>query len=455
MKKHILLLVPDGTGVKNYLYSDALYHVDCKYTLLHDFNKNTVDYLKENTFVSEYRSLPRFRESVKEKYLRERSQLLRLQHFSEIVKNETLITNYRPKKNTLKKKLFYKAVEWNSRNKSYADIVKLDAQYLKLIRKNPVYKVLKKQLEQLQPEVIFCTHQRAIIAPYVFVAAKDLGIKTATVIYSWDNIPKARLMLRADEYYVWSQHMKEEMELFYPEIDSSLIKISGTPQFQFYKDPHQIVDREEFASRYGLDASKKWICYSGDDELTSPNDPQYLDDLASELKNNALDCDYQIVFRRCPVDYSDRFNQVLKKHHDIIKPIDPEWTDAGTYASVFPKIEDVGLLVNTVFHCEMVFNVGSTMAFDFLQFEKPCIYINYDIENNKDWSVKITYAFQHFRSMPSKEVVLWLDEKEDLIKMLQNILDSKYNLNVTKTWFDSIVSPELNLKDFVFNELIN
>jgi hypothetical protein len=35
-------------------------------------------------------------------------------------------------------------------------------------------------------------------------AAQELGIPTATFIFSWDNLPKATLVLEPDYYFVWS-----------------------------------------------------------------------------------------------------------------------------------------------------------------------------------------------------------------------------------------------------------
>jgi hypothetical protein len=37
------------------------------------------------------------------------------------------------------------------------------------------------------------------------LAAQQLGIPTATFIFSWDNLPKATMVVETD-YYVWSDH---------------------------------------------------------------------------------------------------------------------------------------------------------------------------------------------------------------------------------------------------------
>ena len=102
------------------------------------------------------------------------------------------------------------------------------------------------------PEKLFCSHQRGVQCAPVFAAAKDLGIETITVIYSWDNLPKARMALQADKYLVWSDCMKEELKLYYPEIASNQIFITGTPQFECYQHSENIIPKEAFYNQYDL-----------------------------------------------------------------------------------------------------------------------------------------------------------------------------------------------------------
>jgi hypothetical protein len=81
----------------------------------------------------------------------------------------------------------------------------------------------------------------------------------------------------------------------------------------------------------------------------------------------------------------------------------------------------------------MVVNVGSTMAFDFAMFDKPCVFINYDQENKtvKNWSVKTIYKFQHFNSMHNKNAVIWLNNKAEII---EKITQTAYNPTAMQEW---------------------
>ena len=422
-KNKVLLLFSDGVGVRNYLYSNIFTNAKEDLALFHNFDNDTIEVLKKSVSLSETIVIPEYKESIKEKFLRELICLVRLYSNAKKVDNPSLLTNWNWRQKTLSKKIFYKAIETIAPFiKKYDTILKLENSYQNAIRENSFYNDVKAILKQVQPTTVFCSHQRALKAATIFAVAKDLGIPTTTVIFSWDNLPKARLALRANHYLVWSDYMKKEMELYYPEIPSQSIIVTGTPQFEFYKNEQNIMDKEVFFKKYNLDPAKKIICFSGDDSKTSPDDPSYLNDIAKELTKTHFKDEYQILLRRCPVDFSGRFDTVVKQYTEIIREAPPLWcfNSSEEWSTVYPSIEDVKLLVSTAFYADVLVNVGSTMAFDFAMFDKPCVFINYDQENKivKNWSVKTIYQFQHFSSMPNEEAVIWLNNKTEIVEKL-------------------------------------
>lgn len=415
----IVLLFPDGVGIRNYLYSDVFKGMEKELVLFHAFDTKTEQAVKDITAIQNTISIPKYSESLKEKFLRELICFARLKYNAKLVDNPTILTNWKTNHKGLFKTLFYKCIEIVSTGfTNYKHILKLEKWYQKVIRNTVFYSEIKKILIDEAPEKMFCSHQRGVQCAPIFAAAKDLGIETITVIYSWDNLPKARKALQADKYLVWSDYMKEELELYYPEIASNQIFITGTPQFECYQNPENIIPKEAFYNRYNLDFDKKIICYSGDDVLTCPDDPQYLDDLADELVKNNLDSEYQILLRRCPVDISGRFEAIISKYPDLIKQAPPLWNfePNSSWTTIYPLPEDVKLLVSTAYYSDVVVNLGSTMAFDFGMFDKPCAYINYDQENkvNSNWSVKWIYQLQHFKSMVDKNSVIWINNKSEI-----------------------------------------
>ncbi|PKB17472.1 hypothetical protein [Flavobacterium sp. 5] len=423
MKNKIVLLFPDGVGVRNYLFSDVFKKANEELVLFHNFDPETITAIKQNSSISDAITIPVYKESVKEKFLRELICLSRLYNNTEKVDNKSVLAYWNWNQKTFTKKLFYKLIEQVAPFfKDYTKILKLEEKYQKTIRQNPFYDEVAAILKKIQPSVVFCSHQRALKAATIFAAAADLGITTTTVIYSWDNLPKARMALRASNYLVWSEYMKKEMDTYYPEISSESIYVTGTPQFEFYEDQKNIIEKEIFYKRYNLDPNKKIICFSGDDTKTSPDDPSYLKDIVEEIISANLQDEYQILLRRCPVDFSGRFENIVNDYKDLIKEAVPLWhfNSSKEWNAVYPSVEDVKLLVSTAFYSDIVVNVGSTMAFDFAMFNKPCVFINYDQQNKKvkDWSVDTIYQFQHFRSMPNKNAIIWLNSKDEIVEKL-------------------------------------
>ncbi|MBW1657728.1 hypothetical protein [Flavobacterium quisquiliarum] len=445
-KEKLLLLFPDGVGIRNYLYSNTFQDLDKDLVLFHNFDLETIKEIGKNTVIDEDISIPEYKESKKEKFLRELICLSRLYYNNSIVNNPTLLTNWNRNHKAISKKVFYKFIEFLAlRFKKYSSILKLEKKYQEALRENDFYKEVKSILKEVQPSLLFCSHQRALKAATIFRAAADLGIPTATVIYSWDNLPKARLALQADNYFLWSEHMKKELNFFYPEIQEENIHVTGTPQFEFYNQEENILERDFFYRNYNLDQNKKIICFSGDDVKTSPDDPDYLKDIAQEIVSAGLQDQYQILFRRCPVDFSGRYYKVVEEFRDLIKEAPPLWyfSKSKEWSAVYPTIDDVKLLVSTAFYSDIVVNVGSTMAFDFGKFDKPCVFINYDQNNkkNENWSVNTIYQFQHFRSMPNPNAVIWLNSREEIIDKIIYKKGWK-SMESLKQWSNEVIGSE-------------
>jgi hypothetical protein len=311
-------------------------------------------------------------------------------------------------------------------------------------RKTKLYFDSLATLKKEKPAMVFCTNQRTMLAVAPILAAQDLGIPTASVIYSWDNLPKATKIVEPDFYFVWSDYMKKELAYYYPHVKEEQIIVTGTPQFEPHFDPELLVSKEVFFEQYGLDLNKKYICFSGDDLVSSPHDPVYLDDTAKAIRElNRNGHQLGIVFRRCPVDFSDRFDAVLEKNKDVVIPIVPKWKKiAEGWDSILPTKEDLVLQMNTIFHTELVVNLGSSMVFDYVAFEKPCAYFNYNVANElyKRWAAEKVYNFMHFRSMPNPKAVFWINNAESISDLLLKMLgeSKKETVESAQMWFKKI-----------------
>ena len=329
-------------------------------------------------------------------------------------------------------------------------------------RKTFFYHQCLQTLQEHNPALVFCTNQRPSLAIAPILAAKDLKIPTATFIFSWDNLPKATMVVETDYYFVWSNHMKKELLAYYPYIEEAAVFVTGTPQFEAHFNTLKILSREDFCKQHHLDPAKQYICFSGDDITTSPYDPVYLEDLAKAVSSlNDNGANLGILFRRCPVDFSNRYNTVLEHYSNCITPIVPLWESVGEeWNAILPTAADIDLQINTIAHTEFVINLGSSMVFDYVAFGKPCMYVNYDpeISERKDY-IKMIYNYVHFRSMPSKEAVVWLNNPDEIKAKIVQALQKEQAANTIQNaqlWFDKIVAqPADQASERIWNAIQN
>ncbi|MEP3836591.1 MAG: UDP-glycosyltransferase [Algibacter sp.] len=302
-------------------------------------------------------------------------------------------------------------------------------------------------LESYKPDVVYCTSQRSALAIAPILAAKSLQIPTIGFIYSWDNLPKATVDVQTDFYHVWSKYMKNELLKYQPFVVDNQVQVTGTPQFEPHFKANNIVSKNTFYKHHDLNLNITYLCYSGDDVTTSPKDPLYLRDVALALRLlNLKGYNLGLIFRRCPVDVSKRYDVVIKEFNDIITPIAPIWKKEGhVWNTIFPTVQDSKLLATLAAHTAIVINLGSSMVFDYAIHKKPCMYMNYNYFNAEEKPEKGVYVYNyvHFRSKPSEEAVVWLNNPEEIAIKIENLLKApERTIKAAQDWFN-VINHEL------------
>lgn len=441
-QKKIFILLPDGIGLRNFAFSNFYQlGIDLDFDI-HYWNNTPFDLTTlgfKEIKIKNAKSNP-LADSYKNARKHIELNLNSRKENDKVYDTYRFPFSYKKIKSAIKSLVAQFLIATHSSEKG---LNKIREKIKELERDTIYYQDCLETLKAAKPDLVFCTNQRPVLAIAPLLAAQELGIPTATFIFSWDNLPKATMVVETDFYFVWSQHMKNELLHYYPYIKPEQIFITGTPQFESHFDKQKFVNREVFFDQYKLDVKKKYICYSGDDFTTCPDDPQYLSDTADAIREmNTEGNSIGIIFRRCPVDFSNRYDFVLEKNKDIITPIAPLWKKVGEeWNTILPTKEDLELQINTIEHTEMVVNLGSSMVFDYAAHQKPCAFINYDVPNKIDqnWSVSKIYKYVHFRSMPNKNAVLWLntsDEIKDKIKL--GLEQPKETIDNAQKWFEII-----------------
>ncbi len=441
--KKIFILLPDGVGLRNFAFTSFVKIGEQMGWEVVFWNQTPFDLTELDYNKLKLHGKPRaFTDLIKRAKIS-----AELDHFKEKFDDKVYNTYKFPSSNKGIKSKIKNAIvtQLTKTYRGEKGLEKLRAKLKDSERKSPFYRQCREVLQREKPDLIFCTNQRPVNAIAPLTAAQDLGIPTSTFIFSWDNLPKATMVIEPDFYFVWSDHMKEQLLNYYPHIKNEQVSVTGSPQFEPHFNLKLRKTKDEFFEENNLDLNKEYICFSGDDITTSPDDAYYLQDVAEAIESLNKEREHKlgILFRRCPVDFSVRYDSVLEKHKNLIIPVTPKWTQVGgNWNTVFPTQEDLELQVNTILHTKAVINLGSSMVFDYAVFDKPCLYLNYNVANKEDinWSPKKVYDFVHFRSMPSKEVVLWAKSKEEIAgKLLELIGNQSMTVVHAKQWFQKII----------------
>lgn len=299
-------------------------------------------------------------------------------------------------------------------------------------------------LAEINPDLIFCTHQRSIEAGYVMAAARQLGIRTQTVIFSWDNLPKSRINFLADEYLVWSEWMKQDFLRFYPEVPLARVRITGTPQFEHYPNPALIWPEERFRTYFGLPESRPVVCFSGN-EPSFPSDHLYLKDLLEDLELQTTPNKPIILVRPSPNDHTSRFAEIVNRFPNLAVLAKPVWKslDKGNWETNYPTREDGLVLLNLVHHCKAVVNVGSTMGLDFAHKNKPALYIRYNHPECAWFNLKYGYEQEHFKSLNGLDAVVWIDERAAFAQKLGEVLARPHDFATQRLDWRKLITDDI------------
>lgn len=436
--KKILILVPDGVSLRNFLFTDFPKKAEALGLEVVYWNATSYNIVSEG--YSEIKLKPEVR-TITDLYKRAKI-ISELDHF-QLKFQDPVYEKYKfpASKKGWKNKLKNLIVSRLSSTYSGEEGLQvLQKRMEDSERKSAYYQNSKKTLEKECPDLVLCANQRPVNAIAPIIAARDLGIPTGCFIFSWDNLPKATKVIDADHYFVWSQYMQNELQKYYPYTGKERITISGSPQFEIHYKKDILQSRDEFFRKNGLDSFKDYICYSGDDITTSPHDEIFLKDVAQAVRilNQQGNNNIGIIFRRCPVDFSNRYEDVLRKYSGEITPIDPLWSGGNdSWDVAMPTKEDLILQTNIVQHCFMVINIASSMVFDFAARNKPCAYVNYvpEVKEGLKKDVREIYDYVHFRSMENKKAVHWINKKEEISSVIRQCQKENSNmLEICRSW---------------------
>jgi hypothetical protein len=444
-KPHIVLVVPRGEAVRNFLYSDTLRILSegARVTLLSvvddgEFTEHFAHHAEQILPLREYqpsrlasyvRSLT---ESAHDRWL-----------WSAVAQNSWKIRDIRAAENGKRiQRGLVKALSRVLANRACLNPLTRLEQYLALRFKTA--DEFDKLFREIRPDLVFnCSHIHGMAGELPLRVAKGMGIPTAGFIFSWDNLTsRTRIFVPYDYYLVWHGHMRDQLLNIYPEVPPQNVFVTGTPQFDFHFDRKFSLSREELCQRIGIDARRPFILYTTGISNHFFEEHLHVELVIRLLRAMDISPRPQLVVRTYVKGTSPEMKALAARGiQDVVFPPvlwDEKW--------MTPKREDLAIYTSLLQHASLGINAASTVSLELLMLDKPVINLDFDPPGT-DLPPYLGYSrhinFDHYKPVAESGAVMVAKSAEDMRDMLfkgltEPAADSQRRRALIKAMFDGV-----------------
>ncbi|MDG1804977.1 hypothetical protein [Flavicella sp.] len=443
MKKMVIIL-PRGESIKNFVYSGITDKLREEYKIIFYSiipNIEIKEYLISKC--DEFYELPE--ESSSNKYADELKKIVQLAHLYRL---NCVTGNLKILKDDIssKKSIKNRAVRIFRRliAKLYTSdgkILRLTNRYIKANFSNAEVLGFEKELKLIQPDIVFNTsHIHNLLSLDLMYAAKKLNLKTATFLFSWDNLTsQGRILPDYDFYFTWNKKIKDDLLNYYPNLSSKNIFVTGTPQFDFHFNEDYIMSKDELYKYLKLEPQKKIVLYSTGMSYYTPKEYVIVKDIQERLKK--IDENLVLVVRIYAKDDNTEYYKLREETKDIVIP-DHFWE----LNHLTPTIKDITLFNSLLNHCLVGINVASTVSLDLAVLDKPVINVAYNPPGENVYPndyLKI-YEFDHYKPIIESGAISLAKTPEELeVFIKKNALNPNFLRSERKALVSSFFGPIL------------
>jgi hypothetical protein len=258
---------------------------------------------------------------------------------------------------------------------------------------------VREQLTRMAPTMIWSTFCVAPLEYPYYLAARDLGIPIVTSILSFDNLTSRSVIPPYDHYFVWHEGMRDQLLRLYPDTPRDHVTVTGTPQFDFHRDPAYHRARNETLAALGLPAGARYVLYAASFVALAPDEPELVRRLAELMHRVPALRDLWLVVRIHPLETRERWRPVTDVFPNVV--VQTAWeTPPDRDGWTLSTPGDQARLVSALAHAEMCVNVASTMTLDAALLDRPVIGIDFSTEPDAPRGIMYEeYAVEHYRPL--------------------------------------------------------
>jgi hypothetical protein len=422
--KKLLIILPRGESIKNFVYSGITDALRKEYEVVFFSvvpNQEIKEYL-----ISKCDDFYELNESeITNKYADEVLRILQIAH-GKILNSVT--GNFRIVKADFESKKRFKSRVVRKIRKTIASfytsqksLIKLTNYFIKSNYSNPKVIEYEKSLKAILPDVVFNTsHIHNVISLDLMYAVKKLKIKSATFLFSWDNLTsQGRILPGYDNYFTWNHKIKNDLLKYYSNIKKDNVFVTGTSQFDFHFDEKFIDSKEKLYDFLKIPYDKKIVLYSTGMAYYVPKEHVVVKEISKVLKK--IDKNIQLVVRIYAKDNNTEYYKLRENNESISIP-DHFWE----LNHLTPTIKDITLFNSLINHCSIGINVASTVSLDLAILNKPIINIAFNPpgENIYPSDYEKIYDFDHYKPIIESGAISLAKNSGELEDQLRMYLEN-------------------------------
>ena len=448
-RPHIVMIVPRGEAVKNFLYSDTLRVLseNARVTLLSVVNDEAI-LAHFRLFTNHIIPLKYHPERRLVTYLR---TLVYYAHYrwlwSEKAKTDWEWHNATASTKWEKLRwLLIRGLAFSLANRHILEFLTSVEQYASwALRPNDYFLNLFKNLK---PDLVFNgSHIHGPAGELPAKIAHRLGIPTVGFIFSWDNLTsRSRIFVPYDYYLVWNEQMRDQLLDMYPKIRPDRVTITGTPQFDFHFRPEYWLEREELCKRIGIDPKYPFLLYTTGMAHNWFDEHKIVELVIRLLNNKGGLPKSQLVVRTYIKDTSPEMRAIAARNIPgvVFPPVlwEEKWFT--------PLHEDLLIYTNLVRHASLGINAASTVSLELLMLDKPVINFGFDPPGSNlahhDRYVR-HLEYDHYRPVAKSGAVMVAMSEKDMADMLHvGLTQPKHNSEKRRQFIQSMFGNTLDGK---------
>ncbi len=376
-RPHVVLVVPRGEAVRNFLYSSTLDHLAAKarVTVLSvvddpSFSARFSDRAERVLPLAEHAQHPltaRLRtltENAHDRWL-----------WSKVAQNNWELRDRRAAERGERfSRLLVKAAARTLGNRPTLEaLTRLEQELAWRLRPTREFDRL---FAELRPDLVFNgSHIHGMAGELPLRVAHRMGIPTAGFIFSWDNLTsRSRIFVPYDDYLVWHQGMERQLRSIYPHVPAERVHVTGTPQFDFHLRPELELSRAELAELVGIDPARPYVLYTTGIDNHFYQEHLHVETVIRLLAELPLEPRPQLVVRTYVKGTSAEMLAIGERGLPgvVFPPVlwEPRWQT--------PLPEDLRIYSNLLRHAAMGINAASTVSLELILFDKPVINLDFD-----------------------------------------------------------------------------